>query len=1144
MRKTQAILIVKISILFLSIVPYFLNAQTPISQSYISKVVPNSPNAAALAKYGDIPVSYYSGVPNIDIPIYNIQCGEIQIPISLSYHAGGIRLSEDAGWTGLGWTLNAGGAVTRAIYDKDDLNSSYFSNLSLPRMDKRPTSLFNIMTTVTGDDKLYTTDGTVYDWFPVFGNGNPAGEDLQADIFNFNFASRSGKFAITRTGEILFNKRVDLVVESYSQTGLTLIDENGIKYMFGNSEWTEHQGANAATAWYLTKIKSPQKDSVVFNYETGWVSQVPTRSEASRHAGGCEMEPYSITISARSTQVQYLVSIVYKNNRVELEYENGREDTSDGIGKKLVAVKVKLNNETLPTKQFNFHYSYFNPTSNSFLQKRLRLDKVVEAGKNGSTLSPYEFLYLEGSGSSALTAKNSLSIDHWGYYNGAANSTLLPKFMGRVFQSFAGTLSNSILLDLDGADRSVNPTYSKLFTLSEIKYPSGGRTEFEYESNNFNLKKSSKDSVLRTERMLVYTSADIMKSQSATGTVDLRNVYGNVKMVVNFRCAASDNCASVRGFSTDRVYFEALGQRVDISGDLVTCQSSVCTRTIENIAVAPGTYPWTVHIDPTIVGLQEVKVMLWWYEDVEFQPQGNPRNLPCGGIRVKTIKNYDERNAFVSGKKLEYSYTTDVDNDGILETISYGRRMVEPSYTRYETLFNYMDQAKIVKERCFAFARYSNSLTASSSGNIVGYDKVIEYPINNTGQALNGRTEYEFYNQSEPVFYYFQEPQSTFRLNARLVGLRTTGNPLSGTQASTTVFNAGNTAVQKQKSYYSVKDTKEIYDLAWETIPTAGDGGDTYGTCVVPSFRSDKVLLDSSYLEVDGLRNTTRYYYDNASHIQVTRTVTTRSDGASIQTNTYYPLDNISGLTAQATTAKTALTNAHIITPVLQSEVNENGRVKLVRTNYKVFAHGVPLPESVETRSGAGSLDIRFKYFAYDANSNLLTQSASQNAETSYVWGYNGEYVIAEVKNAKSTEIFYTGFEDDGNSSDGYTGSKSRTGGFTKVLTGLTSNKTYKLTYRQKGTTAWTLFEQTVALNASTTTYTISLTGQVDDVRFYPIDAVITTYAYAYGIGLSSMTDPNNLTTYYEYDDLSRLKFLRNDKKEILKKYSYNYFIR
>jgi len=62
--------------------------------------IPRTPNAASLGKYVDIPVGYHTGVPNISIPIYTVQEGELSLPISLSYHSSGIKVNEVASWVG------------------------------------------------------------------------------------------------------------------------------------------------------------------------------------------------------------------------------------------------------------------------------------------------------------------------------------------------------------------------------------------------------------------------------------------------------------------------------------------------------------------------------------------------------------------------------------------------------------------------------------------------------------------------------------------------------------------------------------------------------------------------------------------------------------------------------------------------------------------------------------------------------------------------------------------------------------------------------------------------------------------------------------------------------------------------------------
>ncbi len=87
------------------VVSLLFTCQTNLSFSQdnpISKVSISSPSAAALGKYGDIPVTYHTGIPNVSIPIYTVTAGNLSLPISVSYHASGLKVQEAASWVGAG----------------------------------------------------------------------------------------------------------------------------------------------------------------------------------------------------------------------------------------------------------------------------------------------------------------------------------------------------------------------------------------------------------------------------------------------------------------------------------------------------------------------------------------------------------------------------------------------------------------------------------------------------------------------------------------------------------------------------------------------------------------------------------------------------------------------------------------------------------------------------------------------------------------------------------------------------------------------------------------------------------------------------------------------------------------------------------
>lgn len=87
----------------------------------LPKVIPPSPVAMELAKYVTYPVDLCNGLVKISIPLYEIVDGDIKIPITLNYHASGLKpnlLSSD--WLGDGWSLNVGPNLSRTIHGGAD----------------------------------------------------------------------------------------------------------------------------------------------------------------------------------------------------------------------------------------------------------------------------------------------------------------------------------------------------------------------------------------------------------------------------------------------------------------------------------------------------------------------------------------------------------------------------------------------------------------------------------------------------------------------------------------------------------------------------------------------------------------------------------------------------------------------------------------------------------------------------------------------------------------------------------------------------------------------------------------------------------------------------------------------------------------
>jgi len=85
--------------------------------TYDPVVVPASPEAAELGKFGTIPLNESTGTFSFPVPLHNYSAGAIQLPISLSYYSNPVRVNQTSGLYGLNWNLNAGGVISRTVYD-------------------------------------------------------------------------------------------------------------------------------------------------------------------------------------------------------------------------------------------------------------------------------------------------------------------------------------------------------------------------------------------------------------------------------------------------------------------------------------------------------------------------------------------------------------------------------------------------------------------------------------------------------------------------------------------------------------------------------------------------------------------------------------------------------------------------------------------------------------------------------------------------------------------------------------------------------------------------------------------------------------------------------------------------------------------
>jgi hypothetical protein len=284
--------------------------------------LPVSPNAAALGKFGEIPVSHYTGIPSIVVPLHTIETKQLKLDISLSYHAGGIRVEEEASWVGLGWALNAGGVITRSVRGLDDVEQNN-NKVSYPFATAlMPSDANNDLSLPNQTASAYMQN--------VCGNPNDQ-VDTQPDVFYYNFGGKSGKFVLAKHSPSDTQFRVRLLTQEKIRFEADIITnaqqwtatvEDGTKYIFAARENGEAtgpapgygpltpactgSGCSPTTSWYLTEIISTKGERISFFYE--YVSALrnkPMESEKRYTLAGAVAEISGTTVECSPPPSNY-----------------------------------------------------------------------------------------------------------------------------------------------------------------------------------------------------------------------------------------------------------------------------------------------------------------------------------------------------------------------------------------------------------------------------------------------------------------------------------------------------------------------------------------------------------------------------------------------------------------------------------------------------------------------------------------------------------------------------------------------------------------------------------------------------------------------------------------------------------------------
>lgn len=1132
-------------------------------------VVPPSPDASALGKYGSIPVGLHTGIPNISIPIHVVKSGSLELPIALNYHASGVKTSEIASWVGTSWSLDCGGVVSRSVVGKPD-KGGFLSKTNI---------------------KSFSQIDWINDFYylKAVADGGDAGSDHESDFYFYNFPGHSGKF-VYRQNQGTINPFI--IPESPIQVitlsnGYKIIDETGTMYRFNAAELTSYTEGSVLisyeSAYYLTSIRSADgRDSINFSYVLDQEYVAGGNNYQTTVGQSCPSQLVSPPVNGYHTSSYYSSGRAIRTPRLQtITFPHGKVDfitttRSDIAQVRLQEIKVwaKEPNGTFTHKRsFILGQDYFKSANGQFVA--LKLPSLTEQDPLSAIGKVHTFEYDD---TLKLPPRNTNAQDWWGYYNGQTGNSSLIETRVENFLSTPYPIGN--------ANRNPNATAMKAGIIKRITYPAGGSTELKFEPhyyaggttttpNNRTAQAGVSGNTTTlfedTKTFTVTTSGYATVATTCSNVNDAIPFYSYVsvrKQNGPFLLEHRYDPAIYQPFNpvlekVFYVYLEA-GNTYELK---VMSKGSSTSGLMGNAAFSHATITWM----ETTAGTTTM----------------------AGGLRVKEVKDYASPGATPIVKVYKYGKETSpgvFDGNGVLLTPIEGL-----SNSRQITTF-WMSQAippsSFITKNCSGQRLTITGNPAldltSLSGAPVVYETVTVFE-GGTG-APNGKHVFKFDAKVDQLALAPQAYNNgRFQLNDGWMG---------GDEIYNGVF-IGNTTnkVSETSTVNSVLDQKQVTGtkIGW-AIQFEGDGMPSdlgILTCCnnqffyafdYPIYSGVKKLgrvEQKSYSSTEPItvnETSTTYKYNNLSsnHQQLSELTVTDSEGSTQKTKYWYPadyanVDNLATLRASnivAVPVKEELYRRDSIVAGKLTRYNNDGKPIEIHQYETLKPQAAPVhnPATLLPAGYVKRLDI-----SYDATTKRMNKTQmSDNLSTVYLWGYSNVLPIAMISNGNTNDVAATSFEYDAKGGWSYNGATHsdivvKTGtsyyklGGGSITKSLPAGK-YKLEYWAKGTVnlsggsivtvrtapadanGWIFHEKEVTLSATTTlTLSGTATAFVDELRVYPVTAQVTTYTYDVANGIRSVTDPNSLITTFEYDTFGRLRLQRDHLGNIVKTYDYHY---
>jgi hypothetical protein len=1057
-------------------------------------ITPTSPEAAALTKMINFPVNFNTGLPNIAVPLYQVESGNLKLPIGISYHSGGFKINEQSTSVGLGWSLTSDIQITRSVNGLDDFKplKGYLANAMMKTFYKNPGTCPSCDYPFNGG--IYTGANT-----NALAMGNMDG---MPDKFSYKLLNKSGSFyfAKSNNGSSYFILPIpyDNIQISYNGGQFIIVDTDGTTYYFGSAAILNP--ANLASQGFETTQDEESSESIRIS---AW------KCKQIINATNTE----SINFAYQAKAVISMVRPIEK-----IDYYSNDDPCKLGIG-------VALNNEPFPV--------IANETYGQLLSRRafyaLSSPKyMVNFGNNAVFYLPYK-------NTSGQFVNKTFSLDYDDQIKGMYQTTSRQAISGLTVATitfrggsvtFNGADKLSSIVVKNTANQQIkNIAFFSSYTSElDMSYPRS------VNGNSFN-------------GSLYLDSVKI----AGSGIAKERYVFQyNQKTCFGNHLTGSDawgyyNQRTRRADATGEtnVPYKSITQRFYMS----TGTNGTCSDYIDNVIFNIGNINDTEGPDETKLKYGMLTRIIYptgGYTDFDFESnlykesrsdaQGShPIVQRGGGLRIRAINAYDGKTLKLQSQKYyRYGDTEDgiglimnapprnLNNaDGRYEGYSYKQNII---YYRNPNS-NLPANSKIsltawLKETKTTYMTVSSLDYSFPTGSPIYYTKVTEY--NNDMGEQTGKKVYVYY---PPNPFGGNMKRDVLISNTNIPALY--ADDISGDQKAILDYKYENGLYQlvhaKEFTYLKYEKAEQArvaYAYMNNTYQSTPGGAinsnidiyntdDSFGSTLVPvgadynysqyGIGATKLLLQTETEKWvnngNVLTQTTAYSYNKLPYLQPDTVTTTKSTGEVIEQTIKYAYD----FPGVAIYDQMRLANVNMIAQPVDVKVTDVSHAKELSrtlTNYAIAgaSPGFIAPVSVESSTHGDPLKTEIT-FLYNDNGNVTQITGKNGLIKSYLWGYNYLYPIAEF-----TGVDYA-----------------------------------------------TAMGSTNVSNLQNTTDEASLRTILTALRNSNASAMVSTFTYNSLIGVSSQTAANGQDKFYEYDDFGRLLTIKDHSLNILNRYEYKY---